>query len=242
MDAPRDADDHLLARLRARADDPHGRIDEPGDAFTDMLGALPIGQLFEMVREGGAALHDLVAANTGQTPAAPRVPAPSGGFMVGGFDVTGMVRMMQTPAPTRRRPPAPPALVDAAEAALGLRLPTLLVRVYTEVADGGVGPGGGLLPLLERNGRRTQSLVEAYESVCDASEHGYGAPWPRHLLPIASWDDGVLAVVDTTDPAHPVYEVDYAAVEEDDEDATPWAGPPVAPSLGEWLRRWAESG
>ena len=43
--------------------------------------------------------------------------------------------------------PASPADVRAAEEALGLTLPPFIVRVYTEVADGGFGPEEGLLPL-----------------------------------------------------------------------------------------------
>lgn len=49
--------------------------------------------------------------------------------------------------PDIRELPAP-ALennVQAAEAALGVRLPFDLRRVYTEVADGGFGPGEGML-------------------------------------------------------------------------------------------------
>ena len=80
--------------------------------------------------------------------------------------------------------------------------------------------------------------------MCKASECGYGAPWPRQLLPSAAWSDGFVAVVDTADPALPVFEVDYAKVDEEDEDdeeATPWAVPLVALSLAEWLRRWLDS-
>jgi hypothetical protein len=232
--------DDLLARLRERAGDDDRRTEERGDAFTEAVGALPIGELFDALRAGGAALRELVASHAAPTPSGP-APTLAHGFVLGGMDVATMVGLAGTPAATARRAPATAADVASAEAALGLRLPPLLVRIYREVADGGFGPGGGLLPLLEGLAPRGDSLVEAYESICDASEHGYGAPWPRHLLPIASWSDGALAVIDTEDPALPVREVDYADVEEDDEDATPWVVDPVSPSLAEWLRRWVDS-
>src|SRR5690242_10047052 len=41
-------------------------------------------------------------------------------------------------------PPATVAEVDAAEAALGLAIPPLLRRLYTEVGNGGFGPHYGL--------------------------------------------------------------------------------------------------
>lgn len=41
-------------------------------------------------------------------------------------------------------PPASPAAVDAAEAALGFAIPQLLRRLYIEVGNGGFGPNYGL--------------------------------------------------------------------------------------------------
>ncbi len=47
--------------------------------------------------------------------------------------------------PHRRMPPvASPAQLDAVEAGLGFALPALLRRIYREVANGGVGPFGGI--------------------------------------------------------------------------------------------------
>jgi hypothetical protein len=44
-------------------------------------------------------------------------------------------------------PPAPPLLLEATEARLGFRLPPLLRELYTEVANGGFGPGYGIFGL-----------------------------------------------------------------------------------------------
>src|SRR6185369_472182 len=43
--------------------------------------------------------------------------------------------------------PASKAALDAVEARLGAPLPALLRRLYADVANGGFGPGGGLLPI-----------------------------------------------------------------------------------------------
>ncbi|WP_229868244.1 SMI1/KNR4 family protein [Streptomyces chryseus] len=46
-------------------------------------------------------------------------------------------------------PPVTPAEVENAERAIGRRLPELLRRVYTEVANGGFGPDRGLASLTD---------------------------------------------------------------------------------------------
>jgi hypothetical protein len=229
--------DDLIARLLARVDDVDRRVDERPDALTDMVSSLPLEQLFGVIRDANTVLCDLVASHASPDPVAWE-PAPSGGVMVGGFDPTAIIGLMSTPVVAERRPPATHDDVARVEAAIGVRLPALLVRAYTEVADGGFGPGGGLLPLLDRAGPRTGSLVDEYESLCEASEHGYGAPWPRHLVPIAAWSDGVYAVVDVTDGGHPVWEIDLADLE--DEGDEPWACEPTVPSLAAWLRKWVD--
>src|SRR5262245_61830807 len=73
--------------------------------------------------------------------------------------------------------------IASAESELGLRLPPLLRRIYLEVADGGFGPGYGLLPL--RRGRpehgQERSVVETYAMFTE------GRGWPPVLVPICDW-------------------------------------------------------
>ena len=52
---------------------------------------------------------------------------------------------MSTPADAPLAPPATEAALEDVQSQLGVPLPDLLRRVYLEVADGGVGPGSGLL-------------------------------------------------------------------------------------------------
>ena len=54
---------------------------------------------------------------------------------------------MSTPVAATLPSPADPAAVVKAEAEPGFALPPALRRVYLEVADGGFGPGGGLMSL-----------------------------------------------------------------------------------------------
>jgi hypothetical protein len=58
---------------------------------------------------------------------------------------------MSTPVPSDLAGTADEATLDRAEAALGFALPAAIRRSYGEVANGGFGPGAGLLPI-ERGG------------------------------------------------------------------------------------------
>ncbi|WP_426513197.1 hypothetical protein ACPPVO_22780 [Dactylosporangium sp. McL0621] len=41
-------------------------------------------------------------------------------------------------------PPATEQVISDAESVIGYLLPPLLRRIYRELADGGIGPGGGI--------------------------------------------------------------------------------------------------
>src|SRR5262249_39446208 len=50
-------------------------------------------------------------------------------------------------APGRLSAPISEAALTGAEARLGFSLPVLLRRLYADIADGGFGPGGGIMKL-----------------------------------------------------------------------------------------------
>ena len=64
------------------------------------------------------------------------------------------------------------------EARLGFTLPPLLARVYTEVADGGFGPGYGLLSL--------EDLELGEQSLSSVYLEFRAGGWLKRLLPL--WD------------------------------------------------------
>lgn len=127
--------------------------------------------------------------------------------------------------------PAPMARIRAAERELDVVLPPLLVRLYTEVDDGGFGPGTGLLPL-GRVIAETQGLRS-------------GAPlprrrrWPESLLPLVERDPGWLCVDVITGEI----------VEWDPEDVPEWASQERFErsfevrwsTLEDWLAKWVRS-
>jgi hypothetical protein len=91
-------------------------------------------------------------------------------------------RQMTTPAASVLPGPAEDSTIAAAEARLGVRLPPALRRVYGEVADGGFGPGEGLLPLSQ--------IVRQYEELRSPGMMPEGRAWPDGLLPLVSMDPG----------------------------------------------------
>ncbi|MFF3068023.1 SMI1/KNR4 family protein [Kitasatospora sp. NPDC057904] len=118
-------------------------------------------------------------------------------------------------------PPAAPATAEsvaAVEAALGLALPPLLVRLYREVGDGGYGPDGHLLWPLRRivaaNPRRTASGGR-----------------PVGVVSVLDWGCAMSAVVDCPRPGAPVLLHEPNAGPEDPADT--WFED--CPSLARWL-------
>ena len=90
---------------------------------------------------------------------------------------------MSTPAPSVLPGPAAETVVARAEADLGVTLPIALRRVYAEVADGGFGPGPGLLPL-------TDVVAEYRELGRPGGRLPRGRSWPAGLLPLVERDPG----------------------------------------------------
>jgi hypothetical protein len=107
-------------------------------------------------------------------------------------------------------------------------LPEDLRQLYTEVANGGFGPGGGLASLKELTGRYRALLVDP------PGEGGQG--WPKHLLPF-----------NLTEPGLDCYDLESGRVVFWDEESLA-DGPSdrvwkrsfrtTAETLGAWLEDW----
>lgn len=99
------------------------------------------------------------------------------------------------PLPTPPNPPAGPELVDEAEQAVGWPLPPLLRRLYLEVANGGFGPGYGILGLRGGHGLAPEgTAIERYRLFREWE----AAPRPS-LFPICDWGCAISTFVDCSD-------------------------------------------
>jgi hypothetical protein len=114
--------------------------------------------------------------------------------------------------------------VEATEAAIDLPLPPLLRRLYTEVGNGGFGPGYGLLGLAGGYGDHLkQTAVDVFKD----------RKLPSSLFPICDWGCGILSLVDLRNGRMWGYDPNPV---EDMSDALF----PQSMLLTEWFSRWLE--
>ena len=98
------------------------------------------------------------------------------------------------------RSPVAPTLrkqeVARAERQLGFQLPELLRRLYTEVGNGGFGPGYGIYGLDKVTGDEERSLIEGYEIDSNPPQDEYpGVAWPSGLVAVCHWGCGEYSYV-----------------------------------------------
>lgn len=82
--------------------------------------------------------------------------------------------------------------IASAEVAMGLKLPALLERVYENVGNGGFGPGGGLI-----------GLMDGYpdsDGRCHPDKYNFlrSQGWKKGLLPLWDWGGAAWSCVDTS--------------------------------------------
>jgi SMI1 / KNR4 family (SUKH-1) len=214
------AADELIDRLRARAADPERRVDVRASQFMAGVSTLDLSGLMGMLGQVSGDLKRVVAANQAGAPVDPALHAKAEAFGAA----------MSTPVATMLPPPADAAALARAETSLGFALPPFLRRVYLEVADGGFGPGVGLLGI--------DAAVAAYGRLRDGGELPRGRTWPDQLLPVVERDPGNYCVDAAT--------TDGRVVDWDPEELGEFSGEKAfarsfseeAPSVEAWLRAW----
>src|SRR5688572_8509251 len=114
----------------------------------------------------------------------------------------------------RAYPPASEEAVVATEEQIHFPLPQTLRRIYLTVANGGFGPGYGVMGVLggfaDDLGHTVGDLFEVYRQ-SDPEDPEW--KWPEQFLPICHWGCVVYSAVDCRDEQHAVYLVDVSAKE-----------------------------
>jgi hypothetical protein len=168
--------DALIERLRKRAADPERRTDHRPSVFESSVRAMSLDDLFSAGRSVFGDLMKVVGTNQAGLPPDPQTLGRA----------EQLERDMTTPAPAPRLGQATESDVRAAEEALSLTFPPLLARVYVEVADGGFGPGVGLLPL--------EGVVRAARELRSGDLMPRNRSWPATYLPLVHLDPGWTCV------------------------------------------------
>lgn len=116
---------------------------------------------------------------------------------------------------------------EAAAKAVGRPLPVEVRQLY-RIADGGFGPGGGLLPLEEAVARYVELTREPYGPL--------GQDWPKRLFPLFD-EDPVLSCIDLDNGEMIAWDPEEIEDEDSDED---WqrSFKPDHPGLGAMLEQW----
>jgi len=217
--------DQLIQRIHERAADPAGRTEERPSEFWTSVTSQNLGGLLGMGRSVAQDLgrllrqgpdHDLTAR------------------------AEAIERSMTTPAERPLPAPASEEQLNAAERRLGFALPPLLRRLYAEVANGGVGPGPGLLGVKGGQANDHGKTVEdLYAEMLEAVRENRRWVWPAGLLPIVN-HSGLYVCVDATAP-HRIVEFDFEELDEEGRDGG-WsrAFSNVAASFEEWLAAWLD--
>jgi hypothetical protein len=212
--------DALLPRLRARAADPERRTTVRQTTLGAEIGALDMGGLLSMGQGLGAMLNEVVAANQ-----AGRVHAP------GSAMADDLQRRMQAPVERALPAPASEAAIQDAEREIRVALPVALRRVYAEVADGGFGPGAGLLSLAE--------VVARYGELRSPGMMPRARTWPAGLLPVVEVDPG-WDCVDAATGAVVAWDPE-GLTERSSEEQFRRSFSEAHPSVEAWLGAWVES-
>ena len=96
--------------------------------------------------------------------------------------------------------------IEVTESRLGAELPLTLVQIYTEIGNGGFGPGYGLLGIRAELGedRYNETIDDSYEYMVDtASDRGFDR-WPDKIIPICNWGCDIYSFLDCSQPDYPV--------------------------------------
>jgi hypothetical protein len=221
-----DPQDRLVARLRDRAGDPERRVDSRPAEFSASLSGLDAGELFSSGRSAAQDLRRLLDHGVDDA------------LLAKAGDIG---RRMSTPATRPLPEPATPEALDAAEARLGVELPPLLRRLYLEVANGGFGPGSGIVGV--RGGWTTdrgRSIEDLSEEMGDSATENARWVWPAGLLPLV--DYGTFGCVDAATAEGRIVDWDPDELDRRGPDGG-WSRSfhEVAPSLAAWLETWLDA-
>jgi hypothetical protein len=95
--------------------------------------------------------------------------------------------------------------VDEEEKILGFQIHPLLKSLYFTIANGGFGPGYGIVGVSGGHGQGLGTLAQAYRQHQEGSAYN-GDEWPDGLLPFCDWGCNIVSCVDCLGDSATVYQ------------------------------------
>ncbi len=138
-------------------------------------------------------------------------------------------------------PPADLAKVEQTEAKLGFCLPFLLRDLLTHVANGGFGPGYGILGVEGGAQDDDKSFLGAYYFL--SQDPHPDEPlwiWPNRLVPLCHWGCAIYACLDCTREEAPIVVFDPNGLASYSGQSWGSCFRPHRPSLQNWLEAWLD--
>jgi hypothetical protein len=98
--------------------------------------------------------------------------------------------------PQKPNPPVAAKALQAAERAIGFKLPELLGAIYLKVGNGGFGPEYGIVGT--KGGAKLDgcTLETCYQKMAKLAKKSSVWRWPERLLPVANYGCGMWSCVD----------------------------------------------
>jgi hypothetical protein len=158
-----------------------------------------------------------------------------GNLSVAGLDLGALLRGDADPRPSSAAaplaPPADDASIADAEKQLGFVLPKPLRQLYDQIANGGFGPGSGIMPL--------QDVVRTYLDLCATPPGPRKQKWPVQLLPITRNEPGLCCI--EVNKGEVIFWDEEELADGVSDKVWKRSFKPDAPDLGSWFERWLDT-
>jgi hypothetical protein len=135
--------------------------------------------------------------------------------------------------PLDKAPPVTVETIARVEHHLGFRLTITLSRIYTEIANGGIGPAHGIFPVHDEP--EMNDLVDMFRYSLEGNGQVPNWEWPSKLLPFVSHGCGIYECIDCSVSTYPVIVHNPGYL---DDSGFHSSLAPVAPSIEERLLAW----
>ena len=129
------------------------------------------------------------------------------------------------------------SVFEADEGVFGFQLPPLLKRLYSDVGNGGFGPGYGLLGVTGGvPDDENRNALQLYAVFRQSNPEDRLWQWPAGLLPICHWGCAIYSCIDCTKASFSVTIFDPNG----HEDGRTWSDSffPECQSFEQWIELW----